>query len=305
MQRVLVTGGAGFIGSHLVAALLRAGYGVTVVDDLSFGRKSYVPKAASFRKLDVRTAAFRDLVKNVRPEYICHLAAQRSATKSQANPGRDADINILGTINSLAAATQPGLKKFLFVSSAAVYGLAHDIPTSEQADLQLNSPYAVSKYAAEQYVNYYQSSGRLQTVIVRMSNVYGPRQDAGAEGGVVAKFASNIVAGHKLIIEGKGEQTRDFLYVVDAAQGLMLALLHGQGIYNLATAQEISIRELAIKMGEVAGIVPHVNYQAARADDISRSALSPSRAQRDLGWRAETPITEGLRQTMKWYKELL
>ncbi|HAO81100.1 MAG: NAD-dependent epimerase/dehydratase [Parcubacteria group bacterium GW2011_GWD2_43_10] len=304
MSRVLVTGGAGFIGSHLVEALLRGGYQVTVADDLSQGRKSYVPKAASFRKIDVRTAAFRDLIKDIRPEYVCHLAAQRSAVNSRINPGRDADINIIGTVNALVAAAQPGLKKFLFVSSAAVYGLARDLPTPEQAELQLSSPYAVSKYAAEQYVNYYDSSGQLPAVIVRLSNVYGPRQDASSEGGVVAKFAAALVAGSSLTIEGRGEQTRDFLYVTDAAQGLMAALLTGRGLYNLATTQEISIRELAVKMGEVAGTVPHVSYLPLRPDDISRSALSPAKASRDLGWRAETPLTDGLRQTLKWYKEL-
>lgn len=306
MQRVLVTGGAGFIGSHLVEALLRSGYQVTVVDNLSTGRKGYVPRAASFRKADVRTKAFVDLVRNVKPDYICHLAAQRSAPASRTNPSLDADINIIGTINALAAAAATkSVKKFLFVSSAAVYGVAREIPTSEEADLQLTSPYAVSKYAAEQYVGYFESTGQLQAVIVRMSNVYGPRQDASSEGGVVAKFASAMVAGRGITIEGKGLQTRDFLYVVDAAQGLASALRAGKGLYNLATSEELSIRELAVKIGEVAGTVPRVSYSAARPEDIERSALSALRANRELNWRAQTPITEGLRQTLKWYKESL
>lgn len=306
MQRVLVTGGAGFIGSHLVEALLRSGFQVTVVDNLSTGCKGYVPRAASFRKADVRTKAFVDLVKNARPDYICHLAAQRSAPNSRANPAQDADINIIGTINALsAAAATRSLKKFLFVSSAAVYGVAREIPTSEQAELQLTSPYAVSKYAAEQYVGYFESTGQLQAVVVRMSNVYGPRQDAGSEGGVVAKFASATVAGRGITIEGKGLQTRDFLYVADAAQGLVAALQAGKGVYNLATAEELSIRELAVKMGDVVGVVPRVSYSPARPDDINRSALSALRANRELNWQAQTPLTEGLRQTLKWYKELL
>ncbi len=306
MQRVLVTGGAGFIGSHLVEALLRAGFQVTVVDNLSTGRKGYVPRAASFRKADVRTKAFVDLVRNVRPDYICHLAAQRSAPLSRTNPGLDADINIIGTINALAAsAATKSVKKFLFVSTAAVYGVAREIPTTEQAELQLASPYAVSKYAAEQYVSYYEATGQLSAVIVRMSNVYGPRQDASSEGGVVAKFASAMVAGRGITIEGKGLQTRDFLYVVDAAQGLASALQAGKGVYNLATAEELSIRELAVKIGEVTGTVPRVSYSAGRPDDIEHSALSALRANRELNWRAQTPLTEGLRQTLKWYKELL
>lgn len=307
MQRVLVTGGAGFIGSHLVEALLRAGFQVTVVDDLSAGRKSYVPRAASFRKVDVRTKAFRDLVKDIRPDYVCHLAAQRSAVSSLADPARDADINIIGTVNALAGAVNArGLKKFLFVSTAGVYGAAREVPTPEQAELQLISPYAVSKYSAEQYVNFFESSGQLSTtVIVRLSNVYGPRQDAGGEGGVVARFASAIVAGRGVTIEGRGEQTRDFLYVADAAQGLVNALQHGHGLYNLSTSEELSIRTLAVNLGQVAGVVPRVSYSPPRPDDTLRSALSPLKANRELSWRAQTPLTEGLRQTLKWYKEAL
>lgn len=305
MQKVLVTGGAGFIGSHLVEALLRAGFQVTVADDLSTGRKTFVSKVARFRKVDVRTAAFVDLIKELRPEYICHLAAQRSATRSREDATHDAQINIVGSVNALSAAAIKGVKKFLFVSTAAVYGNTRVVPTPEDSEFQLNSPYAVSKYAAEQYVSYFQSSFNLPTVIVRMSNVYGPRQDASSEGGVVAKFALAIVNNKSLTIEGRGEQTRDFLYVADAAQGLMAALLEGRGIYNLGTSQEVSIRELAIKLGEVAGVVPQVNYSPARLDDIPRSALSAVRANRELRWQAETPLTDGLRQTLKWYKESL
>lgn len=305
MQKVLVTGGAGFIGSHLVEALLRAGLQVTVADDLSTGRKTFVPKVARFRKVDVRSSALADLIKELRPDYICHLAAQRSAARSRTEAAFDAQVNVVGTVNALDAAAARGVKKFLFVSSAAVYGSTRVVPTPEDSDFQLNSPYAVSKYTAEQYVAYFQSSFNLPAVIVRMSNVYGPRQDASSEGGVVAKFASAIVANKSLTIEGRGEQTRDFMYVADAAQGLLTALIDGKGIYNLGTATEVSIRELAIKLGEVAGIVPQVNYAPARIDDIPRSALSALRANRELRWHAATPLTEGLRQTLKWYKDLI
>lgn len=305
MSRILITGGAGFIGSHLAEASLRAGHEVTVVDDLSTGHKGFVPRAARFRKLDVRAAAFRDLIKELRPDYVCHLAAQRSAERSRTDATADASINVVGTVNALSAAAAARVKKFLLVSTAAVYGEARELPTPEHGAIQLTSPYAVSKYAAEQYVAYYDATGGLPSVIVRMSNVYGPRQDASGEGGVVARFAAALVGNKSLTIDGRGEQTRDFLYVVDAVQGLVQALLDGRGLYNLAVGEELSIRELAVKMGEVAGVVPEVHYATARADDIPRSALSALKAQHELGWRPATPLTEGLRQTLKWYKELL
>lgn len=305
MLKVLVTGGAGFIGSHLTEALLRSGYSVVVADDLSTGRKVYVPKVARLRKVDVRSAALRDLIKEVRPAYVCHLAAQRSAPESHKDAIKDAAINIIGTINALSASAQAGVKKFLFVSTAAVYGAAREIPASERAEIQLNSPYAVSKYSAEQYVNYFTATGGPAGVIARLANVYGPRQDAGSEGGVVARFASAIVAEQGITLDGRGDQTRDFLYVTDAVQGLLAALLDGHGIYNFGTGQELSIRELAVKIGEVAGSVPRVSYRSARPNDIPRSALSALRAKRELNWHPITPLTEGIRQTLKWYKELL
>ncbi len=305
MNRVLVTGGAGFIGSHLTEHLIRAGYQVAVVDDLSTGQKSNIPKTVSWRKLDVRTQAFRSLVRDWRPDYICHLAAQLSVVDSVREPTKDASVNILGTVNTLAAAAGRSLKKFLFVSTAAVYGQAREIPTPEDSDLQLNSPYAVSKYSAEQYLSLFESNGQLPAVIVRLSNVYGPRQRYSGEGGVAAKFAAAVLSNKKLVIEGRGEQTRDFLYVSDAVQGLIIAMEKGRGIYNLSTGQEISIRELAVKIGEVAGTVPNVTYAPARPNDVKRSSLSPIRAKRDLGWQAQTPLTDGLRQTLKWFKEIL
>ncbi|MDP3986393.1 MAG: NAD-dependent epimerase/dehydratase family protein [Candidatus Veblenbacteria bacterium] len=304
MQRVLITGGAGFIGSYLAETLVRAGFEVTVVDDLSTGHRGFVPRAARFRKLDVRTMAFRDFVRQFKPAYVCHLAAQRSAERSRADASADASINVVGTANALAAASGQGLKKFLFVSTAALYGSAREIPTPEHAEPKLSSPYAVAKLAGEQYVSYYGASGNLPVAVVRLANVYGPRQDASNEGGVVARFAQALVAGRGLTIEGRGEQTRDFIYVMDVVQGLMAALTDGSGLYNLGTGEEISIRELAIKMGEIAGVVPKVTYVAARTDDIPRSALSALRAMRELRWRPATPLMDGLRQTLKWYKEL-
>ncbi len=305
MPKALVTGGAGFIGSHLCESLLRAGMQVVVADDLSTGKKSFVPKAAKFKKIDVRTTALADLIKEWRPDYICHLAAQRSAAQSRSEAVFDAQVNVVGTVNALSAAAKIGVKKFLFVSSAAVYGAPRQIPTPEDTDFQFNSPYAVSKFAGEQYVEFYQSSFNLPTVILRLANVYGPRQDAGSEGGVVAKFASALVSNKTLTIEGRGEQTRDFIYVADIAQGLLTALLDGRGVYNLGTSQEVSIRELAIKLGEVAGTVPRVNYSSTRPDDILRSALSALRANRELKWHAATPLVDGLRQTLKWYKDTI
>ncbi|MFA4818988.1 MAG: NAD-dependent epimerase/dehydratase family protein [Patescibacteria group bacterium] len=302
MEHVLVTGGAGFIGSHLVEALLRAGLQVTVVDDLSSGKKKYVAPAAKFHKLDIRSGNLRSLARRLKPSYVCHLAAQSSAPASRDDAAHDADINIVGTLNVLEAVKNIGLKKFLFVSSAAVYGAPDITPAAEEATLKPGSPYALSKLTIEKYLAYYASDFGVPYVVARPANVYGPRQKTGGEGGVVAIFCNKLLQGKAILIDGTGQQTRDFIYVTDVAQGMALALQQGRGVYNLATGTEISIRELAVRIGEVIGEVPLIEYAPAREQDINRSCLSPQKAQRDLKWQATVPIIDGLRQTLRWYK---
>lgn len=302
MLKVLVTGGAGFIGSHLAESLLRTGAQVTVVDDLSAGRRAWVPAAAKFVKLDVRSPKLRELVRRLPPHYVCHLAAQRSVTRSQADAAADADVNIVGSLNVLEAVRELGLRKFVFVSTAGVYGEPAQLPTPESAVPKPASPYALAKYVVEQYLELYRSHG-LPVAVVRPANVYGPRQDASGEGGVVAKFCRQLLQGELLTIHGQGQQTRDFVYVTDVAAGIVAAMQQGSGAYNLGTGSELAVRELAIRVGSVAGQVPRVGYEPLRPGDLQRSSLSVVRARRELGWEPQVPLDDGLRQTMRWFKE--
>lgn len=303
MPKVLVTGGAGFIGSHLVADLLRASYQVTVVDDLSRGHRASVPPAAKFHKLDVRSPKLRQLVAQLAPDYVCHLAAQVSVPRSQGDAAADAEVNIVGSLNVLEAARRLERTKVLFASSAAVYGEADRVPTPETAELKLGSPYALAKATVEQYLEYYARAWNLASVVVRPANVFGPRQDASGEGGVVAVFCRQLLRGEELTIHGQGAQTRDFVYAADVAAGMVAALREGSGVYNLGTGTEVSVRELAIALGEVAGQVPKVTYGPLRPGDIARSALDARRVHSEFGWQPQVPFVDGLRQTLQWCKE--
>ncbi|MBI5734212.1 MAG: NAD-dependent epimerase/dehydratase family protein [Candidatus Kerfeldbacteria bacterium] len=302
MEHVLVTGGAGFIGSQLVENLLRTPCQVTVIDDLSSGQKRFVPKTAKFYKLDVRSPKLKALVKRLKPDYVCHLAAQLSVPRSIAEAAADASINIVGSLNVLEAVKNLSLKKFLFVSSAAVYGQAEIIPTPERASLKPGSPYALSKVTVEQYLSYYGAAYSLPYVVVRPANIYGPRQSATGEGGVVAVFCKKLLNQETLLIEGSGQQTRDFTYVTDLVQGLAAALWGGNGIYNLAAGKEVAIRELVLTLGEVMSQVPRVAYAPERLQDIKRSCLDTKRAASELGWKSNVPLLDGLRQTLRWQK---
>ena len=303
MDTVLITGGAGFIGSHLAEACLRARLGVTVVDDLSSGKRSFVPAAATFYKLDMCSPKLKNLVTRIKPAYVCHLAAQTSVTHSQIDVTHDAQVNIVGSLNLLEAVSGLAVRKFLFVSSAAVYGEPSTIPTSETESLNPQSPYALSKHTVERYLEYFATQRGLPTVVVRPANVYGPRQGSGSEGGVVGLFARAILRNDSLTIHGRGDQTRDYIYVGDVASGMLAALTQGTGVYNLSTGRDISVRELVVRFGEVVGTVPRVTYDALPSGDLTRSALSPRRAERELGWNPQVPLVEGLRLTLKWLRD--
>jgi UDP-glucose 4-epimerase len=304
-MKVLVTGGAGFIGSHLVEALLRAHYQVFVIDDLSSGKRSQVPAPALFYKLDIRSPKLQQLLVRLKPDYICHLAAQKSVARSHQDVAFDASVNIVGSINILEAIKNLELKKFLFVSTGAVYGDPREIPTPETSEFQLTSPYALSKHTLENYLNYFSREYGVANVVVRPANVYGPRQVHDAEGGVVAQFSRNLLTSGTVTIEGKGDQTRDFIYVGDVAAGIIAAMVKGSGVYNLSTARDVSIRELLVEMGKVANIIPQVNYAPPRPADIKRSALSPRRAERELDWKPQVPLVDGLGLTIRWFKDNL
>jgi UDP-glucose 4-epimerase len=295
---ILITGGAGFIGSHLVEACLAAGHAVHVVDNLSGGRKENLPKGVELHELDVRSPELVGLMQRVKPGYVAHLAAQVSVVSSQREPAVDASVNIVGSLNALLAARKSGAERFLFTSSAAVFG-GSEVPLSESTPVDPQSPYGLAKHTVERYLA---REGDF-AVVVRPANVYGPRQRADTEAGVVAKFCSAAAAQQPLVVEGSGEQTRDFIYVTDVAAGMLAALERGRGVYHVGTGQETSIRQLANATAELAvGSVP-VTFGPARATDVARSVFTIERAQRELGWQPKVGFRAGLKQTLGWYEK--
>jgi len=299
MIKVLVTGGAGFIGSHLVESLLRSGYQVLVIDDLSSGKKSWVPKSAKFSNLDIRSPKLVDVIKKFQPAYVCHLVESSTVGQAQINPVSDASITVVGTVNVLQAVKNLNLTKFLYVSSCAIYGQASQTPTSEAIPPEPASAYAMSRLAVENYVEYYADSFGLPAVIVRLTRVFGPRQLKGS----VARFVQAALRNEAFELEGRGEQVRDWLYVTDAVAGLQTALLQGRGLYNLSSGQGISMRELVLTFGEVMGMVPKVSYIAPVVGEPLNNIFSCNLARRELGWQPEVPLLDGIRLTLKWWKE--
>jgi UDP-glucose 4-epimerase len=292
--KALVTGGAGFIGSHVVDALVADGHEVHVVDDLSTGRLANLEPAleqgAELHTEDVTDAAWMtDLAAIIRPDVVFHLAAQLDVRRSMTDPAFDAAVNVAGTAAVLDAARRAGARRLVLASTAAVYGRPDEIPTGEACPAAPLSPYGASKAAAESYLALYARLHGLSTVALRMANVYGPRQDPDGEAGVVAIFAAAAAAGSPAVVFGDGLQTRDYLHVDDAATAFVAA---GQspalGALNISTGRETSVCEVAERLGVA------VEYAPRRHGEIERSCLDPSRARRMLGWRARTRLEDGL-----------
>lgn len=297
-MHILVTGGAGFIGSHLVQSLLNDGHDVLVVDDLSSGKRKQIPRGASFKKGDVRKLAKLRLPEKI--DAVFHLAAQIDVRRSVEDPAHDAAINIEGTIAVLMYAVQAGAKKIVFSSSGgAIYGPCDLVPTTENSACQSSSPYGVAKFAAEEYIKLFSRLHSLPYVILRYSNVYGPGQDGSKESGVIAIFSRLASQGKALTIFGDGSQTRDFVYVGDVVQANLKALAYaGSGTFNIGTGKETSIKQLAETLN---GLLPHpvaINYAPARMGEEMRSCLSNDLAKTELGWQPSVTLEQGLRQTM-------
>jgi UDP-glucose 4-epimerase len=307
-MRTLVTGGAGFIGSNLVDALLARGDEVTVVDDLSTGRcenlEGALAAGATLVEADIRDrAAMEELAAHERSEVVFHLAAQIDVRKSIADPAFDASINVGGTANVLEAARGAGAQRVVFVSTGgAIYGEGEGqaLPLSENAPLAPEAPYGQSKYAAEGYLALYERLYGLSGVSLRLGNVYGPRQDPLGEAGVVAIFCGRLRAGERPTIFGDGKQTRDYIYVGDVvAAALAAAEADATGPINVGTGLETDVLELARHLGEL-GEVENFEPEFAppRTGEVQRISIDPARAERKLGWRAEIGLEEGLRLTL-------
>jgi UDP-glucose 4-epimerase len=307
-MRALVTGGAGFIGSNLVDALLARGDEVTVVDDLSTGRRENLDGAlaagAKLVELDVReAAALAELAAEARPDVIFHLAAQIDVRKSIADPAFDASINVGGTANVLEAARAAGSPRIVFVSTGgAIYGegKGQQLPLEEDAPIAPLSPYGQSKSAAEGYLALYERLYGLSGVSLRLGNVYGPRQDPLGEAGVIAIFCGRLQAGERPTVFGDGAQTRDYIYVGDVVGAALAAAESGlSGPVNIGTGIETDVLELVTRLaelGDAGGFEPE--FAPPRTGEVQRISIDPARAERELGWRAETGLAEGLRLTL-------
>jgi UDP-glucose 4-epimerase len=307
-MRTLVTGGAGFIGSNLVDALLARGDEVTVVDDLSTGRRENLEGAlaagATLTGADIRDrTAIENAAVEAKPEVIFHLAAQIDVRKSVADPAFDAAINVGGTANVLEAARAAGAGRVVFTSTGgAIYGEGdgQDLPLSEDAPLAPEAPYGQSKFAAEGYLSLYERLHGLSSVSLRLGNVYGPRQDPLGEAGVIAIFCGRLHAGERPTVFGDGRQTRDYIYVGDVISAALAAAgSDATGAINVGTGIETDVLELVRLLGELGGAESFEPELApARPGEVQRISIDPSRAERELGWRAQTNLQDGLRVTL-------
>jgi UDP-glucose 4-epimerase len=303
-QNVLVTGGAGFIGSHLVDRLVAARKSVTVVDNLSSGRESNLNGFARFEKADIRSPEMRDILARVRPELIFHTAAQISVAVSAREPVLDADVNVMGSLNLMEAASQSGTRKVVYVSTGgAMYGDPERLPADESLPARPLSPYGASKLAFENYLPVFKALHGIHYAIVRPANVYGPRQDPHGEAGVVAIFTRAMLEGRPCKIFGTGDDERDYLYVEDLADLLVRAAEgEGTGPYNGGTGAGTSVNTLFMKLARLCNYTQPPVKAPPRPGDLARISLDSSKARRDLGWRPEVTLDEGFSRTVEWFK---
>ena len=304
-MRALVTGGAGFIGSHVVDRLLAAGHAIDVVDNLSTGRRELAHPAARLHAVDIRSPRLRAVFAETRPDAVVHLAAQMDVRRSVADPLFDASVNVLGTLNVLECCRRAAVARLVFASSGgAIYGDCETVPTPESQPARPASPYGVAKLAAERYIAAWAALTGSTAVALRYANVYGPRQNPLGEAGVVAIFSSRLVAGEPCLINGDGEQTRDYVYVEDVADATVLALGVPQAIdaINIGTGVESSVNDLYRRLAAVAGATPAARHGPGKPGEQRRSALDAGLAKRLLGWAPATPLDLGLRKTLEFIR---
>lgn len=303
-MRVLLTGGAGFIGSHVADHLLARGHEVAVVDDLSSGKRENVLEGAAFYERDIRDGC-AEVYEEFVPEALCHQAAQMDVRRSVREPAFDADVNVIGTIRLLENCVRYNVGKVIFASTGgAVYGEQREFPAPEDHPQYPISPYGVSKLAGERYLNYYHAQYRIRYVALRYANVYGPRQDPHGEAGVVAIFSGNLADGRTSKINGTGTQTRDYVYVDDVALANVLAL-EGEapsGAYNIGTGMETSVNRLYELLREISGEDLPPEEGPAKPGEQLRSSVDPAKAARFLGWRPQTNLAAGLEETLLFFE---
>jgi UDP-glucose 4-epimerase len=302
-MKVLITGGAGFIGSHIAEALIDSQYEVVVVDNLVTGHVKNLPPGVRFYKQDVRRD-LDDLFAEEKPDYVIHQAAQVSVSHSFIDPLYDCEENILATLNILQACVRHHVKKFVFASTAAVYGNPVYLPVDEAHPLQPISFYGLTKGHAEKCIQIYADTHQLDYSILRYANVYGPRQDARGEAGVIAVFIEKLIQGEQPIMFGDGKQTRDFIFVKDVARANVAALTNGsKEILNIGTGQEVSIQEIIDQLAMIIEKPVHPLLRPVRDGDIRSSVLQNDRAQFMLSWSPGYSLQEGLMETVHYYQQ--
>ncbi|HVM14744.1 MAG TPA: NAD-dependent epimerase/dehydratase family protein [Egibacteraceae bacterium] len=310
---MLVTGGAGFIGSNLVDRLLEDGHEVTVVDDLSTGKLANLQRARRdpdlplhFQRLDITSTALERAVDKARPEVVLHLAAQIDVRRSVADPVHDALVNVIGTVQLLEACRRHDVRKFVLTTSGGcIYGepVAADLPIGEHYPGHPHSPYGASKRGVEEYLHTYEALYGLRWTSLALANVFGPRQDPGGEAGVVSIFGGRMLAGQPVTIYGDGEQTRDFVYVDDVVHAFTLAMDGGDGLrFNIGTGQPTSVNTLYAELADLAGYADAAEHAPERSGELRHIALDSRLAATELGWKPWTTLREGLGATLDWLR---
>ncbi len=304
-MKILVTGGAGFIGSNVVDGFVDRGWDVVVVDDLSTGSEKNVNARARLYRVDIRGSDLADVFERERPDFVSHHAAQISVRNSVQDPLYDASINVLGSVNVIATSVKYGVKKLIYASSGgAVYGEPVYLPCDENHPVDALCPYGVTKHTPEHYLFLYRQLSGLNYTVLRYPNVYGPRQDPYGEAGVVAIFSEQMLRGDQVIINGTGEQERDFVYVGDIVTANLAAIEAGDGgIYNIGWGIGTSINQVFAEMKQITGYEKEAVFGPAKLGETFKIYLDASKASRELGWRPQVSLTEGLTKTVDYFRQ--
>ena len=304
-MKILVTGGAGFIGSHVADALISKGHEVHIMDDMSGGFERNLNPKATFHKVDIRDEAVADLWEEHRFEVLFHLAAQMDVRRSVADPAFDADVNVKGFLNLLESGRQNGLRKVIFSSTGgAIYGEPEYTPQDEKHPIQPLSPYGITKRVSELYFNFYYDTHDIDWVSLRYGNVYGPRQNAHGEAGVIAIFTERMLRNDQAFINGDGGQTRDYVFVEDVVQANLKALHYDDNdIFNVGTGIETDVNELFTMLQELTGTDIEKKHNPAKPGEQQRSVLSTKKIEHKLGWQQTHTLREGLDRTVQWFRE--